>query len=177
MEGGVVLLRDATDQAGWAPHDGSIAYRLDLNAFVDRVGGDWSPRLKKIRTVAGTASGSLSGSSWLNLAAQQTIPAAPFGVGVNYSVRVYAVSNATLAGNTYAIRVLIDGSVPTISGQAQVAGTGGISVAAEGRQPITSPNTTHTIDVQILAVTGTANVALGANISYFIIELERAETF
>jgi hypothetical protein len=178
MEGGVVLLRDSTDQSGWAPHDGSVAYRIDTNAFIDRVGGDWSPRLKKIRTVAGTASGALSGSTWLNLAPQVTIPASPFGVGIAYSVRVYAISNATLSGgNTYAIRVLVDGSLPTISGQAQAAGTGGISVDVEARQPIASPNATHTVDVQILAVTGTATVVSGASVSYFIVELERVDTF
>jgi hypothetical protein len=176
-EGGVVVVRNSTELAAWAPADGAMAWQIDTSTTWTRVGGQWASSMKKIRTVAGTASGSLSGATWLNLAAQQTIPASPFGVGVNYSVRVYAVSNATLAGNTYAIRVLVDGSVPTISGQAQTAGTGGISVAAEGRQPITSPNTTHTIDVQILAVTGTATVVSGANISYFIIELERADAF
>lgn len=136
--------------------------------------GKWGPLHKLVRQIAGTASGTLTGSTWLNLAAAQTIPAAPFGTDVRYEVRVYALSNATLSNNTYAIRIRIDG---TVSAQAQAAGTGGISVDVTSSDVITSPNSTHTVEVQILSVTGTSTVSTGATISNFIITLERADTF
>lgn len=170
--GGVVWLRSSADM--WNAPDGSYAYRVDTKTLMHRAGGVWASTNKRVRRVAGTASGSLSGASWLNLAAQQVIPASPFGVGVPYSVTVLAVSNASLTNNTYALRVLIDG---VANAQTQVAGTGGISLDTEAQQIISSPDATHTIDVQILSVTGTSTVATGSTISYFVIELERADSF
>lgn len=41
MEGGVVLLRNQTEQDAWAPHDGAVAYRLDQQALIVRQGGAW----------------------------------------------------------------------------------------------------------------------------------------
>lgn len=43
MEGGVVALRNQTEEAAWAPADGSLAYRIDLNWHRVRLGGAWVP--------------------------------------------------------------------------------------------------------------------------------------
>lgn len=170
--GGIAWLRSAADT--WNAPDNALAWRADTKTLMLRSGGAWASTNKRVRRVAGTASGSLSGSSWLNLGPQQTIPAAPFGTDVPYSISVLAVSNATLSNNTYALRVLIDGAT---NAQTQVAGTGGISLDAEAQQSIATPNVTHTVDVQILSVTGASTVSTGSTISYFIIELERADSF
>lgn len=170
--GGIVWLRNAADT--WAAPEGAYAFRMDTKTLMQRAGGAWASVNKRVRRIPGTASGSLAGASWVDLAAQQTIPASPFGPGVPYAVSVLAVSNATLAGNTYALRVLIDGAA---NAQTQVAGTGGISLDAEAQQVISNPDTTHSVAVQIQSVTGSSTVSTGATISYFIIELERADTF
>jgi hypothetical protein len=46
MEGGRVLLRSQDEQDAWNPHDGSEAYRLDLEYPLDRVDGEWVPRVR-----------------------------------------------------------------------------------------------------------------------------------
>lgn len=43
-EGGVVLLRNQTEQDAWTPRNGAEAYRLDTGRGVDRVGGVWVSR-------------------------------------------------------------------------------------------------------------------------------------
>lgn len=42
--GGPVLFRNATEQAAYAPADGTEGYRLDEDRFVDRIDGAWRPR-------------------------------------------------------------------------------------------------------------------------------------
>lgn len=154
---------------------GTLATVLaEPGSLYESAGTTWGPRHKLVRQIAGTASGSLSGSTWLNLGPAQTIPASPFGAGVPYELSVLAVSNATLSGNAYALRVRIDG---TVSAQAQDVGTGGVTVEVTSSDIITAPNSTHTVEVQILSLSGTATVSTGAAISYFVITLERAETF
>lgn len=40
-QGGVVWLRNATEQAAWSPADGSVAFRLDTQTMMLRSGGSW----------------------------------------------------------------------------------------------------------------------------------------
>ncbi|GLU91358.1 hypothetical protein [Agromyces sp. NBRC 114283] len=40
--GGVVWLRNQTEESGWTPADGSLAYRLDTKALLIRRGGAWA---------------------------------------------------------------------------------------------------------------------------------------
>jgi hypothetical protein len=46
--GGVVWLRNATEQAAWTPTNGAIAYRLDLGAHLFRRGGVWARSLSRL---------------------------------------------------------------------------------------------------------------------------------
>lgn len=64
MEGGVVLLRNATEQAAWAPADGSQAYRLDLQRHTLRVNGQWDEVDAASVTVFGAGFNPFSSSGW-----------------------------------------------------------------------------------------------------------------
>lgn len=46
--GGVVWLRNATEQAAWTPTNGAVAYRLDLGRFMFRRGGAWERSLVRM---------------------------------------------------------------------------------------------------------------------------------
>lgn len=70
MEGGAVLLRNQAEQDAWAPHDGSLAYRLDTAAFLFRYSGAWQVEggpTPVLRTTIPAANG-LPANSWVTLA-------------------------------------------------------------------------------------------------------------
>jgi len=89
-EGGVVVLRDQTEETAWAPHDGGVGYRLDIDRPVWRVDGLW--RRQSLNGViaewhknvsAGTAGGAglaASGSS-------QVIAAATYARAIRVTVQ------------------------------------------------------------------------------------------
>jgi hypothetical protein len=43
MRGGVVPLRNGTEEAAWSPANGAVAYRQDTERLLVRVGGAWRP--------------------------------------------------------------------------------------------------------------------------------------
>jgi hypothetical protein len=88
-EGGVVYLRDSTQETGWSPADGSVAYRIDLAAFRYRIGGQW--RASKtfsllsewhVNVAAGSAGGAALGPSGSALA----IAAVPYARAIRVTV-------------------------------------------------------------------------------------------
>ncbi|WP_295821539.1 hypothetical protein [uncultured Microbacterium sp.] len=63
MEGGVVLLRNQTEQDAWTPHDGSLAFRVDEGVHLRRAGGKWMPTSGPFIDLIGGTTVNSSGST------------------------------------------------------------------------------------------------------------------
>jgi hypothetical protein len=141
----------------------------------------------KQRVVAATASGTLAAGSTINLAPTQTIPASPFGAGVQYQVIVDAWSAASMASSTgvYFIRVQFDGAETLANHTNKTDQANGnasdITPKVHYTGIVTAPDVTHTITVIIGALNAVATVrasAAGTNdLSGINIILQRVDTF
>jgi hypothetical protein len=60
MRGGVVPLRDATDQTAWTPSNGGLAFRIDTNDLIARMAGGWVPADGSIYGIARRTATSVS---------------------------------------------------------------------------------------------------------------------
>lgn len=156
-----------------------------LLPYVRRSGWKLSdPFAAQVRRVPATAAGSLSsGAGYINLAAEQTIPASPFGPGVGYTINVYGYSSSGgAAASGLAVRVRVDGADADVKALGQEVSAAGADVypSVNASHTIATPDVTHKVLVQIAAtgsVTVRTNAAGKQNISGFVISLTRDDTF
>ena len=138
----------------------------------------WSDPRPKTRLVPATASGALGSGLTVALFGTQTIPAAPFGPGVPYTLRVRAYAAAAPSSGALGLTVQVDGANVPVSqsnnSAGSAAGVADITSTVIGEQQIASPNSTHTVSV-ILAANGSALTIRangnGQNIAGAVIEL------
>lgn len=141
----------------------------------------------KTRVVAATASGSLGAGSTINLAPTQTIPASPFGAGVQYELIVDAWSAASMSASNgvYFVKVQFDGAETLANHNNKIDQASGnasdITPKVHFSGIVTAPDTTHTITALIGALNATATVRTstsGTNdLSGLKITLQRVDTF
>lgn len=113
MEGGVVALRNKDEENAWAPADGSLAYRIDLNLPRVRTGGAWVPAVRTATyTLAsnGVPDGVLVASASLAPIVAETTDSSfitsASGTALTvkagtYLVTVHLTVNATITGRTF----------------------------------------------------------------------------
>ncbi len=125
----------------------------------------------------GSASGTLAVAlSWIANGGAITVPAAPFGTGVQYDIEFTAQCAPTITTGTNggaAFRVQIDG---TTCAQSQVTSPGGQTLAVTSSLTITD-NIAHTVTPQVSALNQTVSLSSGANISYLQVTLVPSVSF
>lgn len=75
MNGGVVWLRNATEQNAWAPADGALAYRLDTATPIFRTAGVWKNVNSGLNLIKPTSvtGGTISGAGAITFTSQNLI--------------------------------------------------------------------------------------------------------
>ncbi len=188
--------------------DGGVWAADDLvKSYLDRVGtvltiGDavWTRRLSgsgtpewvrsveqgpKQRKIASSAAGTLNPSNGtINFISQQTIPAEPFGAGVDYDIVIdaYLLCSPASIGSTVLMTTLVDGGVPQVNSRTQVSASAfaDMTVHHLGRHTITNPSSTHNVRVQIACPIGGVTIygnVSGQNYEGVVLRLERVDSF
>lgn len=184
---GTTTQRNAEVTAGrvW---DGLVYFDTTLWQSLEYKAGTWRwAGVEKERVVAATASGSLGAGSTVNLAPTQTIPASPFGAGVQYQVIVDGWSAASMAASNgvYFIKVQFDGAETLANHNNKIDQESGnasdVTPKVHYSAIVTAPDVTHTITVVIGALNAVATVrtsATGTNdLSGIKITLRRVDTW
>jgi hypothetical protein len=178
--GGTILFRNAADRDAFAGGEGQHGWLIDEDRPYFYSGSAWKTNgVDHTVSVAGTASGTLPiASSWIALGPSTTIPVAPFGAGVNYTVEVEGFTTQNPgSGGGFGIRCRLDGAAMQVGGQAQVFSIAGqqSSLSAKGRSTVSTSGSTHTVSVEIIALTADSAVVTGSTLSGYHVTLKRAE--
>lgn len=122
------------------------------------------------RRVVTTASGTLTtGASPLNIAASQTLPAAPFGAGVQYLIRVVSQIECSIPVNLGVRLNTIIGGVTYRSDEFTNGGSNTCTFTCHGDEMyVATVDTAITVSVQATALAGTITLSTtGGEIAIF----------
>lgn len=143
--------------AGNTMRDGLHCF-VQGTGLMEYIGSAWVATTKTLyRRVGGTATGTLASGVSANLCPAQSIPAAPFGQGVGYTIDVDAVAHASSipSGLGWKLELNFDGTLQD-GAERTNGGTSAVKDTLHARAGMTvADNSAHTVTAVITSEAGT----------------------